>query len=134
VHSFYPDRSEFSHEPLLVVDTDVSQMSRQPLPTERFRMEYNAPGTAIADSRLPGAEKSPTGRLDYMIPADKAQLDAIIERSGSQIALRHDIEMNRRWRARLELACVVGAVVLAGSVSTWVTLRWLKNRRRVLER
>jgi hypothetical protein len=54
-------------------------VSGSPIPNERFSLNYTAPGTIIADGRLPGAYEEGRERIQYMIPADARRLDEVVE-------------------------------------------------------
>jgi hypothetical protein len=54
-------------------------VSGAPIPEERFSLNYTAPGTIIADGRLPGAYEEGRERIQYMIPADARRLDEVVE-------------------------------------------------------
>jgi len=77
---------EFTRQPSVVVDVQATRLERARVPPEKFTLNYDKPGTAVADARLPGADKSEGGRIDYRVPADPKDLDEAIraaqERSG----------------------------------------------------
>jgi hypothetical protein len=133
-HSYDPHYTEVSGDPILIVDTEISAMSRKTHPKEEFRLTYAKPGTWISDSRLPGAEKSATGRLDYAIPADQSQLDAVLEESRGRVAAAYDMNMNRRWWWWVRLTSIIGGIVVVGALVTWQTIRLIHKRRTILER
>jgi hypothetical protein len=77
---------EFTRQTSVVVDVQATRLERARVPPEKFTLNYDKPGTAIADARLPGAEKAEGGRIDYRVPADPKDLDEAVraaqERSG----------------------------------------------------
>jgi hypothetical protein len=77
---------EFSRETAVVVDIQATRLERAHEPREKFTLKYDKPGTYISDGGLSGAEKAEGGRIEYVVPADPANLEEAIraaqQRSG----------------------------------------------------
>lgn len=56
----------------------VSELKSEPIPPERFVLNYGS-GSYIGDSSLEGADKDPSRRVTYRVPADPAYLDEVIK-------------------------------------------------------
>jgi Flp pilus assembly protein TadD len=81
------------------------------VPPGRFTLNYDKPGSHISDARIPGAENSKRGRIDYVTPADREEaIRAAQERSG-YVPPRRPLSL---WIVvgNIALAAVAGAVVL----------------------
>jgi hypothetical protein len=73
------DKEPPSRETALVVDIQATRLERTKIAPEKFTLKYDKPGSYISDARLPGAEKSERGRIDFIVPADPANLQEAVQ-------------------------------------------------------
>jgi hypothetical protein len=113
---------EISREIGLVVDIQATRLERVRVSPEKFTLNYDKPGDYISDARLPGADKTENGRIDYLTPPDPANLDEAIraaqERSGYVPPRRYFFV----W-------IVVGSVALGVAAGAFVLIRRYQQRR-----
>jgi hypothetical protein len=62
----------------MVVEIQATRLERAHVSPEKFTLHYDRPGSYISDARLPGAEHADHGRIDYVTPADPANLEEAI--------------------------------------------------------
>ncbi len=67
----------YSKTPLLVTDYSVVDFQLSVPSTSLFALdhEYKRPGTAVSTAKIPGADKLPGGRVDFIVPANPEDLD-----------------------------------------------------------
>jgi hypothetical protein len=66
-HSWLWWPKEITPETSLVVDIQATRLERTEVPPAKFTLKYDKPGSYISDARLPGAEKTKRGRIDYLV-------------------------------------------------------------------
>jgi hypothetical protein len=59
----------------------ISSYDGRPVPEETFRLNYTTPGTVVTDGTDPASAKLKSGHVNYTIPAQVAELPAVIERA-----------------------------------------------------
>jgi len=123
-YNWNPVVDEITQDPLVLVDLAVTELHRDRAPEEQFAFDVREAesGTLVGDGRLPGADGAPHGRVSYIVPADKAALDAAIAEAVRGQQERARFEAQRPWK-RLFLI-LTGALVLG----TFLTLLWRRAR------
>jgi hypothetical protein len=114
---YYPQFS--ATEPLVKQQFIVSEIRDDPVPADRFVLAYTEPGTVVADSRIPGADKTSGERITYQVPADPGRLDEVID------AATRGLQPKPRWLLNSRSWFVVANAGIALMVGVW----WLIARR-----
>jgi hypothetical protein len=112
---------DFTRDTTMVVDIQATRVERTRVPLEKFALKYDKPGTLISDGRLPGAEQSRDGRIDYIAPADSNNLEEAI-RAGQQ---RSGYVPPRR---PLFVWIIVGSIALGAAAGAIVLIRRRRGR------
>ncbi len=102
--------------PLFLEDFQVEKLEKVPLPDSAFVMDMKRPGSLVADSRVPGAEKQKYGEVQYQVPADLEYLDNVIDAASK--GKKFVPPLRSEWRVKvLILANVV--ILSAGAFYLW---------------
>jgi hypothetical protein len=112
---------ECSRETAVVVDIRATRLERARVPVEKFALNYDKPGSSISDATLPGAEKEKDGRINYSMPADRANLEEVIRAARERSAF----EPSRR---PLVAWIIVGSIVLGAAAGAIVVIRRRRSR------
>jgi hypothetical protein len=105
----------------LVVDIQAKQLKRVRVPPERFMLKYDKPGSLISDARLPGADKSERGRIEYIVPADPGNLKEAIQAAQEGPSYVPP-------RRNLLLWALLGILALGAAAGAMALLHRLKGR------
>lgn len=68
-----------TEEPITIETYKLLDVSTDEIPLNRFRLEYSDPRTIIADRSKAEYRQLKKGQLQYRVPADSKDLDAVIE-------------------------------------------------------
>lgn len=110
--------------PLYTSEFKVSDFDLQPWPDDRFALNYTTPGTHVNDATLPGVKGS-TGVV-YTIPADRHQLDQVIEIAKKK---SQGIGKDGKQFRTLKILFLVVNVVLGFALAAYFVARRRKARR-----
>lgn len=71
----------YTADPMYVVDYMVKSVTTAAPTPGVFALDnsYKRPGTAVSTGKIAGAEKRPDGRVDFIIPANPADLDEAVQ-------------------------------------------------------
>jgi RNA polymerase sigma factor (sigma-70 family) len=74
--SWRPD--QVSADTLIVVDSQATRLERIHVPAEKFVLKYGA-GSRVSDACLPAAAQAKSGRIEYKVPENPADLKGVIQ-------------------------------------------------------
>ena len=98
----------------------VQKIQKEPIPVERFTLNYTMPGTLVADASIPQAKELPEGYVSYEVPADQRDLDAVIQHSIDGTPFVPKALQERR---RFRLLCVAVSLLVVGGFVFWLWRR-----------
>jgi hypothetical protein len=114
-HTWFSIPDEISTGTLLHEAFSVERLDRAEIPLEQFRLKYTVRNTMIFDYTLPNP-KHPDEGVSYLVPANPADLDAVIQHAVEGTPYRpteslHDSTWSHR-RTAFVLVNVAAIIVL----------------------
>lgn len=108
-------------EALRVEVINVTEISLNAVPDERFALRYLKPGTYVTDRSLPEASSAKDGAVSYTVPANPEDLDRTVAEAR---AIARGANPGPSWR---RLFVIANVIALTAFLLTYVGWRW---RRR----
>ena len=98
-----------ANSPLFLERFRVTRFDTSTIPNTAFQRPHVDAGAIVADGTLPGADKTDSGEIQYVVPADAADLDRIIEEA---IAPARPDSLSRPFWILIVLVLGLSALIL----------------------
>ena len=106
--------------PLLFEEILVGKVDKSRLSDDTFVIDVKKPGTVVADSRLPGAQKRSGGLVQYEVPANLEYLEGVVDAAVKGKKFTPDVTDNRLAKVFVAANLVI---FIAGAFYLWRSKR-----------